>query len=101
MLKRDTPNPRRGQVLVMVTLVMVPLFAMVGLVTDLGYMHFIKMSAQTAAQAAAQAAMIDFKATVGSSMVDCSSGLIVCSSTPTVCPSITTPTNSVEVGCLY
>jgi hypothetical protein len=73
----------------------------VGLVTDLGYMNFIKMSAQTAAQAAAQAALIDFKATFGSSVVDCTSGLVVCSSTPTLCPTTTTPANSIERGCLY
>jgi hypothetical protein len=92
-------NRKRGQVLLMVTLVMVPLMGTMGLVTDIGYMYFIKMSAQTAAQAASQAAMIDYKATVGSSIVDCT--VVPCSSTPTICPTITTPANSIEVGCLY
>src|SRR5262245_61273433 len=92
---------KRGQILMIATLSMIPLCAMMGLVTDLGYMHFIKMSAQTAAQAASQAALIDFKATVGGSSTNCSGGVIVCASTPTVCPTITTPTNSIERGCLY
>ena len=36
----------------MVTLALVPLFGILGLVTDIGYMQFVKMSAQTAAEAA-------------------------------------------------
>ena len=37
---------RRGQVLLMVTLALVPLFGILGLVTDIGYMQFVKMSAR-------------------------------------------------------
>jgi Flp pilus assembly protein TadG len=54
----------RGQVLLMVTLTLIPLFGMLGLVTDIGYMQFVKMSAQTAAEAAAQAAIISYHETV-------------------------------------
>jgi len=93
---------RKGQVLIMVTLALVPMFGLMGLVTDLGYMHFIKMSAQTAAQAAAQAAIIDFHATVGGSNFVCGSGGVTCSATPTTCTaSLTTATNSLERGCMY
>ena len=53
-------NRRDGQILLMVSLTVIPLFGMLGLVTDLGYMHYVKMTAQSAAEAAAQSAMIDF-----------------------------------------
>jgi hypothetical protein len=88
----------------MFTLAMVPMFGLIGLVTDFGYMHFIKMSAQTAAEAAAQAAIIDFHATVGGSSYSCGtgSGSAPCSATPSTCTSnITTPSNSLEHGCMY
>ena len=88
--------------MIMLTLGLVPMFAIMGLVTDFGYMHFIKMSAQTAAEAAAQAAMIDFHGTVGGASLTCETTGVVCSSTPTTCAAnITTPTNSLEHGCMY
>ncbi len=90
----------RGQILIMATLVVIPLFGMLGMVTDLGYMHFVKMSTQSAAEAAAQAAMIDFHATNGSSNPSCAT--VVCTTGQTNCtPSITTPQNSIEHGCMY
>ena len=64
-------NRRRGQVLLMVTLALIPLFGILGLVTDIGYMQFVKMSAQTAAEAAAQAAIISYHETVGGSNAVC------------------------------
>ncbi len=86
----------------MFTLAMVPIFGIMGLVTDIGYMQFVKMSAQTAAEAAAQAAIIDFHATVGGASFTCGSSHVVCSSGSTTCPSnITTPANSIEHGCMY
>jgi Flp pilus assembly protein TadG len=92
---------QRGQVLLLTTLILVPLFGMLGLVTDIGYMHYIKMSAQTAAQAAAEAAIIDFHATTGGASFSCG-GNVVCASSPAACTvSITTPVNSVEHGCMY
>jgi hypothetical protein len=88
--------------MIMLTLGLVPMFAIMGLVTDFGYMHFVKMSAQTAAEAAAQAAMIDFHGTVGGSALTCETTGVACSSTPTTCAAnITTPTNSIEHGCMY
>jgi Flp pilus assembly protein TadG len=85
---------RSGQVLIMFTLALVPMFGIMGLVTDIGYMHFIKMSAQTAAQAAASAAIIDIKSTAA--------GYFVTSADPTTCAqNITTPTSSLDKGCMY
>jgi len=92
---------QQGQVLVLSTLILVPLFGMLGLVTDMGYMHYVKMSAQAAAEAAAEAAIIDFHSTTGGASFTCG-GNVVCASTPTACPtSITTPANSIEHGCMY
>jgi hypothetical protein len=93
---------RRGQALIMMTLIMAPLLGFLGLVTDVGYMHFVKMSAQTAAEAAAQAAMIDFSATTGTPKSCGDPANVVCSATPAACPAvITTPQNSIERGCMY
>jgi hypothetical protein len=73
---------------------------MIGLVTDMGYMHFVMMTAQTAAEVAAKAAIIDMHATVGGAALTCAS--VTCASTPTACPTnITTPTNSIQRGCMY
>jgi hypothetical protein len=86
----------------MFTLTLVPMFGLMGLVTDLGYMHFVKMSAQTAAQAAALAAIIDYKGTFGGASMSCTSSGVACATTATTCASnITTPANSVEHGCMY
>ena len=91
----------KGQILLMTTLIAVPMFGMLGLVTDLGYMHFVKMSAQSAAEAAAESAMIDFHETTGGSVYTCG-GNVVCTSGQTNCtPSITNPVNSVQHGCMY
>src|SRR5260370_37735856 len=93
---------RSGQVLLMVTLAMVPMFAFLGLVTDVGYMQFVKMSAQTAAEAAARAAIISYHETVGGSNPVCGTGtgFVACSpTTPTTCPSnITAPANFIRDG---
>ena len=91
---------RSGQVLLMVTFALIPMFGILGLVTDFGYMHFVKMSAQTAAEAAAQAAIISYHETVGGSNPVCGTGGVVCSTEPSDCASnISTPTNAIEHGC--
>ncbi|MFN7998263.1 MAG: pilus assembly protein TadG-related protein [Bryobacteraceae bacterium] len=92
---------RRGQVLVMTSVMIVPLFGLLGLVADLGYMQYLRRSAQTAADAAAQAAIIQFHSIAAGSAYACG-GSVVCQSTQTSCPaSITTPSNPVENGCMY
>ena len=93
---------QRGQVLLMVTFALIPMFGILGLVTDFGYMHFVKMSAQTAAEAAAQAAIISYHETVGGSNPVCGNSGVVCSTDPVDCTSnITTATNPIEHGCMY
>ena len=90
-----------GQVAIMLALAMVPMFGLIGLVTDIGYMRFIKMSAQTAAEAAAMATVLDLHSAAGGAINGCG-GAVVCSADPTACPvSITTPTNSIQHGCMY
>src|SRR5260370_13652448 len=96
---------RSGQVLLMVTLALVPMFAILGLVTDVGYMQYVKMSAQTAAEAAARGAIIRNQETVGGSNPTCGTGAgtVVCSAAaPTTSTSnITSPANFIERGCMY
>jgi Flp pilus assembly protein TadG len=102
-LRTQTIRLRRqgGQALIMITLALVPMFGIMGMVTDLGYMHYMKMKAQTAAELAAKAAAINLHATAGGTLTSCSS-TVVCASTITQCPTnITTPQNSIEVGCMY
>ena len=92
-------NSRSGQTLIMITLLIVPMCGVIGMVSDIGYMHFIKASAQTAAEAAARAAVIDFHSS--NSGTGCG-GSVICATTATGCPSaITTPANSLEHGCMY
>src|SRR5260370_18561528 len=96
---------RSGQVLLMVTMALVPMFAILGLVTDVGYMQYVKMSAQTAAEAAARAAIISYHETVGGSNPVCGTGTGTVpgsAASPTTCASnITTPANFIEPGCTY
>lgn len=97
--KRDR---QRGQILIMTTLIAVPLFGMLGLVTDLGYMHYVKMTAQSAAEAAAQSAMLDFHGTMGGASYSCGGNVVCTSGAQTACtPSITSPSTSIDHGCMY
>jgi hypothetical protein len=90
-----------GQALIMITLALVPMFGIMGMVTDLGYMHYVKMRAQTAAELAAKAAIIDIHAAVGGAITSCGTQ-VVCAGTITQCPAnITAPANSIEAGCMY
>ncbi len=87
----------------MTTLVSIPLFAMIGLVTDLGYMRYAKMTAHSAAEAAAQAAIVNFYSTTGGATFNCtgSTGNVVCTNgSPGTCdPGTGSP--SIHDGCLY
>ena len=84
----------------MLTLTLVPIFGLIAMVTDIGYMHYLKMTAQTAAEAAAQATIIDMHATFGGATLTCAT--VTCSANQTTCPqNITTPTNSIQRGCMY
>src|SRR5262245_55400390 len=93
----------QGQVILMVTFALIPMIAMLGLVTDLGYMYFIKESAQAAADAAAKAAIYRFNRTITGSTFSCASPYPwLCNTTPWSCPSgLTSATNPIESACLY
>ena len=58
-------SKRRGQALILVTLTLIPMLGFIGLVTDLGYMHYVQKSAQAAADSAALAAVYRFNKTTG------------------------------------
>src|SRR5690242_5391231 len=92
----------RGQALLLVSISSIPMMAMLGLVSDLGYMHYLKKSAQAAADSAALAAVYRFNRTIYGSSMDCTAGSWMCHPTEWSCPaSITNATNPVEAACLY
>jgi hypothetical protein len=91
----------RGQVLLLVTFSCVPIFAMIGMVADAGWMHYLKKSAQAAADAAASAAIFQFQDTVSGTSYVCGNPGVVCQA-PTACPaSVASPQNPLQEGCLY
>src|SRR2546423_1303619 len=98
MPARDLKSGRRGQTLILVSFALIPMFGLLGLVVDLGWMEFVKMSAQKAADAAAMAAILQFQSTVFSSSLSCGVAGVVCQS-PTSCSPA--PANYLHSGCLY
>src|SRR5215467_2918364 len=87
----------RGQALPMITLSLIALCGMMGLAVDLGWSFFVKRSAQTAADAAAQAAVQQVLDNVGQT------GAILCSNTQIGCQAVA-PCNAsanLTTGCLY
>src|SRR5690242_7911808 len=94
---------RRGQILIMATLITIPLFGMLGLVTDIGYMHYVKMTTQAAAETGAQSAMIDFHHTMGGAVYTCDTNAshnLLCTSAQVACdPATASP--SILDGCKY
>jgi hypothetical protein len=86
---------------------MIPMIAMVGLVTDIGYMRYVHRSAQKAADAAVLAAIANYNVTNTGSVFTCGSGSTapawVCNNpTPYTCPGgLTAATNPVEDACYY
>ena len=74
MLKKSSFAGRRGQVVLLVTVAMVPLAGMVGLVTDIGYMRYVQRSAQKAADAAVLAAISNYNSTNTGSVYTCGTG---------------------------
>ncbi|MCD6032797.1 MAG: hypothetical protein K0S78_4979 [Thermomicrobiales bacterium] len=92
----------KGQTAVLFTLAIIPLLGVVGLVVDVGWMYFRRQAAQTAADAAAAAAAAAAFASAGGGPT-CGTGGVSCYSTEYTCPAnpSTTPTNNIELGCLY
>lgn len=106
MAKTCAPASRRkdrrnGQVLILVTLAIPVLFGLLGLLVDIGWMHFRQEMAQTAADAAVMAA-------VGKA-IENGNGAFVCGASQVGCQSRTLcstslpphPTNSLDVACAY
>src|SRR5438105_14636888 len=98
MLNKHSPNKHRGQALIMTTMALIPMFGLLGLAVDLGWMEFTKKSAQTAADAAAMAALLQFQSTTFSTTFTCGVGRVVCHAT-TSCS--TSPTSSLYTAAAY
>lgn len=99
--KHLSPGKRKGQALILATLMLVPMLGIVGLVTDLGYMHYVQKSAQAAADSAALAAVYRFNHTMAGSAFTCSVGWM-CNQPAKPCPpALATATNPIESACLY
>jgi len=95
-------NRQTGQALLMVTLALVPMIGFVGLVTDIGYMYYLKNAAQAAADSAVLAAAYRFNQTLSTSGLSCGNPAWICNETPAPCPaSLTSASNPVETACLY
>jgi len=93
---------RSGQSVLLVSLAAVPMIAMIGLVTDLGYMHYLKKSAQAAADAAALAGVYRYNRTVFGSGASCSSSNWACHTDEWSCPgTITSAADPVQAACMY
>src|SRR6267378_4216048 len=88
----------RGQALILVTFALIPMFGLLGLVVDIGWMEFVRKSAQTAADAGAMAAVLQFQSTNFSTNFVCGVGGIICQS-PTSCDPA--PGNYLHSGCDY
>jgi hypothetical protein len=78
MPARLSRNNRLGQALILVTLTLIPMFGLLGLAVDLGWMEFTKKAAQTAADAAAIAALLQYQSTTFSATYTCGVGGIIC-----------------------
>ena len=98
MFSRPSRNKRAGQALILVTFALIPMFGLMGLVADIGWMEFVRKSAQSAADAGAMAAVEQFQSTTFSTLFTCGVGGVVCQS-PTSCNPA--PGNYLHSGCDY
>ena len=92
---------QRGQIALLMTFTIVPMIGLLGMVSDLGYMNYIKQSAQAAADSAVLAALNQFHSTVAGSTYTCTQTGVVCGSSYQCPTNITTPSNAVQTACLY
>jgi Flp pilus assembly protein TadG len=99
----SSKRSERGSVILFFTLLAIPICAMAGFVVDLGWFHFTQEAANTAAQAAAIAAVrsaMDDVAAGGS--YTCASKGLTCQSATTCGSSLpTTFTTNLQSGCAY
>jgi len=100
-MTRRHSRRERGQALVMITLSAIMIFAILGLVVDIGWAHFRKNAAQAAADAAALAAAQAASISSSGSPV-CGANSVVCQAA-TACPTNISdpPANNLQAGCLY
>jgi hypothetical protein len=94
---------RRGQTAILFTLALVPLLGIMGLVVDVGWAHYRREAAQTAADSAATAAALAaYQAAAGGSLL-CGTPHIACYASEYSCPAIiaSPPTDNVQAGCMY
>jgi len=98
MLYRNRSH--KGQATLLVTFALVPMIGLLGLVTDLGYMHYLKKSAQAAADAAVLAAVSQVHSNVGGSKFTCDMVGVTCKTSYT-CPTSPTADNAADIACLY
>lgn len=95
---------RQGQALVLVTFSLATIIGVLALATDVGWSHYVRKSAQTAADAGAMAAALEAIAHMGNGRAVCGTGgNATCQPDPSSCASSlpTKPTNNLETGCLY
>lgn len=90
----------RGQALVMVTLALIAMCGLMGLAVDLGWSFFVRKEARAAADAAAQAAVIDALSKLSgiNGPYSCGQKGVACAPTPIPCGSAT---SNLQVGCQY
>jgi hypothetical protein len=93
---------KRGQTAVLFTLMMLPLFGVLGLVIDVGWAYYRREAAQTAADAAAGAAAEAAYTAAGGGAPSCSTSGVACYTDEYTCPAlIFNATNNVLAGCMY
>jgi hypothetical protein len=94
-------NCESGQALIMVSLSLVAMFGLLGLVVDIGWMHFRVEAAQTAADSAASAAAEAALASSGGS-ITCGSNNVQCQ-LATACsnPIPPSPVKDTDIACAY
>ncbi len=117
MMLRRSSRSRRGQALVLIALSAVLMFALLGMVIDIGWARFRQQAAQAAADGAALAAVaaaanVSSGGTAGTMKPDASTSSPcspVCGSTGIACQASTTcpttiaspPADNLQAGCLY
>ncbi len=100
---RARANRRSGQTAIMFTLAAVPLFGILGLAVDVGWAHFRREAAQTAADSAAMAAALAAYQTFAGATMACNTPHIACYADQHNCPATMsgTPADNVIAGCMY
>lgn len=95
----NTPSKReKGQALPLVTLGLIAMCGMMGLAVDLGWSYFVKRAAQSATDAAAQAAAEQALNTVGQAgTFSCAGAQVTCQPLPVSCNA----SGNLNTGCLY